>query len=584
MRSWSNLAEEPLKNAIRERYFKEFICSGDKIDFQIYAPKEQLPRPLLSAEAKAGVYDPKKALTQLVLTLLKYPQEHLAPFLGAFDSTRFSVLDTLKLEPLLLKLSKKSYTSAPSNTQSAEFQEVYTLLSPLLDTHLTHYEFATQEKELKSFIQSLHTIPKLATPIDKNNFVHVYQAWVQKVKPSINLDWSRAEEAGILDTDFYLADLLCENNHTIRELNTRLVGDHYVFDKEIDPQGLFGTNKSAEFKDKQQAHQEFWRTYKRPPAEQYQDFITDRRDLLVPPDVRERKGAFYTPLKWAIKSQECLAHYLGSNFQEEYFIWDCAAGTGNLLAGLSNAYNIFASTLDKNDVAIIKEHALKGQLALREDHIFQFDFLKDSLDKVPDALKGILNNPHQRAKLIFYINPPYAEAGSKTQISNTGKNKDGVAFSAVAEKYAKELGKARNELFAQFFMRIFKEIAPLEAKTQVKETPLTGESSYERWYHTNLSPQKQNLMYNTRLEPLPCFLDMAGSLEGISAPLQGRVYSSSSPLKPIGPILASFSTLKYLNSSNFKTFREHFKARFLGGFMVPASSFDHVKGSFPIGF
>ncbi|BDQ28254.1 hypothetical protein ASB7_00910 [Helicobacter ailurogastricus] len=90
-------------------------------------------------------------------------------------------------------------------------------------------------------------------------------------------------------------------------------------------------------------------------------------------------------------------------------------------------------------------------------------------------------------------------------------------------------------------------------------------------------------MYNTRLEPLPC-LDMGGSLEG-SLPLsQGRLYSTQTPLKPYGPILASFSTLKYLNSSNFKAFREHFNARFLGGFMCPGNSFDNVKGEFPIGF
>ncbi|WP_240451672.1 hypothetical protein [Helicobacter sp. L8] len=88
-------------------------------------------------------------------------------------------------------------------------------------------------------------------------------------------------------------------------------------------------------------------------------------------------------------------------------------------------------------------------------------------------------------------------------------------------------------------------------------------------------------MYNAPSEPLPCFMD--GSFSGFS-PLSGEQTLRVSPLKIVGPILASFSTLKYLNSSNFKTFRAHFKARFLGGFMCPGNSFDHVKGSFPIGF
>ncbi|GAA9569642.1 hypothetical protein HpHA50_18080 [Helicobacter pylori] len=51
-----------------------------------------------------------------------------------------------------------------------------------------------------------------------------------------------------------------------------------------------------------------------------------------------------------------------------------------------------------------------------------------------------------------------------------------------------------------------------------------------------------------------------------------------------GVILASFSTLKNLQGSNFKKFREVFKAEFKGGFMVPADTFDNVKGQFPIGF
>ncbi|WP_120952277.1 hypothetical protein [Helicobacter sp. L8] len=483
----STLSEETLKYAIKERYFKDFVFKAEWIDFQVYAPKEQLPRPLLWVEAKAGIYEPKKALTQLVLTLLKHPQACLPPFLGAFDACRFSVVETKELKDLLSELSSKSYAFAPSNTQSSEFQEVYRLLSPLLDQHLISFEFETQEQELKNFIISLQHIPQPQIPINQDNFVHVYHAWIEKVKPTIRIDWKVAKKANILDANFYLADLLSENNKTIPGLNTRLVGDHYEFDQEIDNLELFNT-KSAVFKDNQEAHKAFWRAYKRPPAEQFRDPIITRRDLLVPPDVRERKGAFYTPLKWAIKSQEYLAHYLGGNFQEEYFIWDCAAGTGNLLTGLSNPYHIFASTLDKNDVAIIKERAKEGRLALKEEHIFQFDFLNDSLDKLPDALQAILNNPKTRSKLLIYINPPYAEAGSKSQIAGTGKNKEGVAKDfQSAQKYAQELGKARNEIFAQFFMRIVKEIAKVEPQSAKQKPPLEGETLQDFLYTKTLS-------------------------------------------------------------------------------------------------
>ncbi|MDD2368123.1 MAG: hypothetical protein PHQ90_02400 [Sulfuricurvum sp.] len=48
--------------------------------------------------------------------------------------------------------------------------------------------------------------------------------------------------------------------------------------------------------------------------------------------------------------------------------------------------------------------------------------------------------------------------------------------------------------------------------------------------------------------------------------------------------LAMFSTLKYVNTSNFEKFRQVWKAKYLGGFVVHSKSFDGLKGDFPIGF
>ncbi len=248
------------------------------------------------------------------------------------------------------------------------------------------------------------------------------------------------------------------------------------------------------------------------------------------------QGGVYTPKIWAQKSKRYLERILGDKYENDYIIWDLAAGTGNLLVGFVNPSNVYASTLDKNDVEIMKAMASKGKLALLLENIFQFDFLQDPLSKLPQSLQAILKDSKQRSKLIIYINPPYAEAGSKTQISKTGTNKAKVALSKTANDYAKELGKAKNELFAQFFMRIIQEIAPLEAKPQSKEVSLAGEkppvflSRARLWAPT---------------EPQGKFGDSIKSLK----PSQGRIGTPS--LEPIGPILASFSKLKYLNSNNF---------------------------------
>ena len=68
---------------------------------------------------------------------------------------------------------------------------------------------------------------------------------------------------------------------------------------------------------------------------EFQDYITERRDLLVYQDIRESKGAFFTPRKWIELSQKYLTDYLGENWQDAYYMWACPAGTGNLLAEIT---------------------------------------------------------------------------------------------------------------------------------------------------------------------------------------------------------------------------------------------------------
>lgn len=49
-------------------------------------------------------------------------------------------------------------------------------------------------------------------------------------------------------------------------------------------------------------------------------------------------------------------------------------------------------------------------------------------------------------------------------------------------------------------------------------------------------------------------------------------------------VVAMFSTLKYINASNFNSFRDKWHAEYLGGYIVHSKIFDGLKGNFPIGF
>ena len=174
---------------------------------------------------------------------------------------------------------------------------------------------------------------------------------------------------------------------------------------------------------------------------------------------RERKGSFFTPKIWVDLSQKYLADALGENWQDEYYVWDCAAGTGNLLNGLTNKYNIWASTLDQQDVDVMKDR-IKNGANLLESHVVQFDFLNDEFTKLPQPLQDIINDPAKRKKLVVYINPPYAEAGNKKVINDSfSSQKDGVAvLHTTYKRFLPEIGIAGRELFAQFIIRIYKDI------------------------------------------------------------------------------------------------------------------------------
>lgn len=519
------LSEEPLKSKIKDLYFSQFNYVGAKIDFCITQNLGLLGEiNLLWAEAKQGKSELKKSFVQLVLTIGKYKfyTEQTPNLLCAFDGEKIAFLPFACLQEIFYQ-SDIDFSVTPSNHTSEQFLKLLKELDSILNTAQIFY-YEKNDEELKTFIKENLTSENISKiKIDKNNFVSIYHKWNKMVKDTISIDWNLAKKSGIIDADFYLADLLSSENETISQnLFAILKKDYYEFNKTKSDLGSI-INERTSFKDNQKAHHEFWAIYERPPREEFWDYIIKRRDLLVDQDVRERKGAFFTPRIWVDKACEYLSKTFGEDYEEEYYIWDLAGGTGNLLANFTNKKNIFCSTLDKADIDVIHER-IKNGANLFENHVFQFDFLNDEFfdevddkgkiiqkSKLPLNLQEILKDENKRKKLIIFINPPYAEAATSTQITNTGKNKEKVAReNRICEKYKDILGKANNELFTQFFIRIYCEIE--------------------------------------------------------------------------GAILASFSTLKYVNSTNFIKFRESFKAKFLKGFMVPADTFDNVKGNFPIGF
>ncbi len=513
---YSNIPEEELKTRIGEAFFAAFDCATiiGKIDFCVTQSftrcdaTETAPiNSLLWAEAKRGtVADIYKPLVQLILTIGKartFDTYLPPPFLAAFDAEKIAFLPYREILPFLA-LNDFNWNVAPSDASSREFGLLYGAVRDVLERSAYVFRYDAQEAELREFIKQHLSESSSLIQINKNNFVSIYQRWLALVQPSIDVDWEGLKKRDIIDGDFFLADLLSSENQTIREsLYVLLKDNHYTLDRKVDISGLF-LFAEVHFKDNQRAHRQFWSIYKRPPREEFWDYLVNRRDLLVPQDLRERKGSFFTPQRWVELSQQYLADELGENWQEEYVIWDCAAGTGNLLNGLTNRYNIWASTLDKQDVDVMHDRIEHGANLLHK-HVFQFDFLNDSFDNLPEGLRAIVCDVEKRKKLVIYINPPYVEGDARL-----GKGRRSVHASGIHERYKDELGKASAELFAQFIYRIYKELPNC--------------------------------------------------------------------------ILGHFSTLKHLQAPNFKQFRRVFQAKLCRGFLIPAYTFDNVRGRFPIGF
>jgi hypothetical protein len=523
--------EEEIKNKIARDYFTDFDCTkilGD-VDFCVtLKPKntnqlELETESFLWAEAKKGKADFITSVVQLILTIGKARtfDSHLPPaYLGSFDAEKIAFIPYNEIHDVFY-INDFNWNVTPSNYETKEFKQLYDKVFELIEKQTLVFFFGKDDKDINDFIKTNFILGKSSTSkvrIDKNNFIVIYTKWLTSVKPTIAVKWDVAKKIGIIDGDFYLADLLSNENETLKQnLSVILKKNHYELERIADDMGMF-QSKTTVFMDKQAAHHQFWNKYERPPKKEYWDYIIERRDLLVPQDVRERKGSFFTPQIWVELSQKYLTDTLGEDWQDEYYIWDCAAGTGNLLTGLTNKFNVFASTLDKQDVDVMhsrietmNENSVSGQGSnLLESHVFQFDFLNDSFDKLPKLLLEIINDSEKRKKLVIYINPPYAEASNKRTLVRGTEGNRGVEQNTINKKYAKLLGQGNAELFAQFLTRIFFEIN--------------------------------------------------------------------------GCVIGEFSKVKILNGQHFIDFRNFFTAKLEKCFVVPASTFDNVKGTFPIGF
>lgn len=460
-------------------------------------------------EAKEAPTPPLLMFAQLLVYVraARKRGEHVPGFLAVIDREKAAIMPT---EHALPVLENKEIVWPKSGSRAD--MALAALIAPTIETHYVVYEIASHEKEFIAATRSAIAEGKIIrTAITPDNLRQVFDKWVELI--GVEMGVSNPADYAVL----FFADIMHDGVSAAKNnLPVRLLYD--------------GNKPVFYFQDRNQTYElasvrgyyNFWKIYHRPPEQKHRQYLLERRDSLLPLDEQKFKGAFYTPLHIVDKAYDQLTATLGEDWQERYIVWDMCAGVGNLEAKHSNLRNVFMSTLDKEDVIIMRSNP-----AFAGAEIFQYDYLNDDVTdfgeidyslsgKVPAALRQAIADANAGKKgakpILVLINPPYAEAMNVDNIKDSGTRsgmKQGVSKTRISHGM-EHLGYAARELFVQFLHRIMQELP------------------------------------NTKL--------------------------------------AIFSKLKYVNSPNFTQFREQWTAQFLDGFVVHSRAFDGLKGDFPIGF
>lgn len=388
---------------------------------------------------------------EMFTQLLHYVQvalnagDPLPPLLAVVDTEKAALMKSSTVLPFLAKKTVKWGKSATQYDPAA-----LAAISAHIGTHYVAFKIADDAEQ---FIQTVKAGIKsgeiVRTQITPDNLKQVFDKWTAMI----------GREIEGLDEDKYVLLFFADI------MNDGTVATH----RELSASLLFKSGKPAfELAGKvyelgsTAGYYQFWAMFHRPPPAEHRNYLLERRDSLIPVDERQFKGAYYTPLHVVDKAYDLLHETLGKNWQKNYLVWDMCCGVGNLEVKHSNHRNLFMSTLDLEDIEVMR--ATKTCAAAER---FQYDYLNDDITdfgeidysiskKVPKPLRDAIAAKKQ---ILVLINPPYAEAAKADNISDgdQSESKVGVATTRVATCMADQ-GFASRELFTQFLVRIAKEI------------------------------------------------------------------------------------------------------------------------------
>ncbi|WP_299165809.1 hypothetical protein [uncultured Tateyamaria sp.] len=444
----TDLAQAKTEEDVKDAYIKALGLKGvnkglvDIQTLEIWFEAKEAPTPPLLMFAQLLTY----------VRAARKRGEPIPGFLCVMDREKAALLATEHALPLL---TDRSIVWPKSG--SAADRALAARIAPTIETHFILYQIDGYEAEfIKATKDAISEGRIIRTPITPDNLRQVFDKWVGMV--GVELGVTDEADYAVL----FFADIMHDgHNEAMNNLSVRLLfsGGKPVF--------LWQERGETYELASERGYRNFWNIYHRPPEKDHRRYLLERRDSLLPMDDQKFKGAFYTPLHIVDKAYDQLTATLGANWQKKYIVWDMCAGVGNLEAKHSNLRNVYMSTLDAEDVTIMRSNP-----AFAGAEIFQYDYLNDDVDdfgqidyalsgKLPAGLRKAIADAKEEKKgakpILVLINPPYAESGSG--IGKGGENKIGVEKTRINGWMRElDLGFASKELFVQFLVRTREEL------------------------------------------------------------------------------------------------------------------------------
>ncbi len=177
---------------------------------------------------------------------------------------------------------------------------------------------------------------------------------------------------------------------------------------------------------------------------------------------RLKTGEFYTPPYLAKDSAAWLLECLTLD-AKEYVFYDPAAGAGNLLEALPEGVERYGSTLETQDIPILKNKGINA---------FQFDFLEGKISDLPPRIM----EASDAGRLVVFTNPPY--------------------FKVPADKYQRRKKQyGTNDSAALFLKIIIEELQPICVGFWSKIDIYQSQQVFSKMLNTYMERELRHLRY-----------------------------------------------------------------------------------------